>query len=273
LNYPFEIELFVIGVAAGVLGTLVGLGGGFVVIPILRIVFDVSPAATAGASLVMVLANGVSGSLAYLRQGRADVKLALLVSITGIPACIAGALAVRYVSFASFDIVYSFMLIAFFIDIMRRRNKPAVTSRPRLPGLSERVLVDASGQEFRYAWNTPIVLLSGVAIGFIASFFGIGGGIVFLIVFIAVFGLPTHVVTATSLLAILLISPVGVAVHWFEGNIQLALAVPLALGGLLGGQFGPLIARRLSSPQLLTVLAFAVLGTALTLIGRHVHLP
>jgi hypothetical protein len=157
LNYPFEIELFVIGVAAGVLGTLVGLGGGFVVIPILRIVFDVSPAVTAGASLVMVLANGVSGSLAYVRQGRADVKLALLVSITGIPACIAGALAVRYVSFASFDIVYAIMLIAFFIDIMRRRNKPAATSRPRLPGLSERVLVDASGQEFRYAWNTPIV--------------------------------------------------------------------------------------------------------------------
>jgi uncharacterized membrane protein YfcA len=186
LNYPFEIELFVIGVAAGVLGTLVGLGGGFVVIPILRIVFDVSPAVTAGASLVMVLANGVSGSLAYVRQGRADVKLALLVSITGIPACIAGALAVRYVSFASFDIVYAIMLIAFFIDIMRRRNKPAATSRPRLPGLSERVLVDASGQEFRYAWNTPIVLLSGLAIGFIASFFGIGGGIVFLIVFIAV---------------------------------------------------------------------------------------
>jgi uncharacterized membrane protein YfcA len=71
----------------------------------------------------------------------------------------------------------------------------------------------------------------------------------------------------------LFISPVGVLTHWFEGNVDLAFALPLAAGGLVGGQFGPRIARRLSSPQLLTVLAFAVLITALTLLARHLRFP
>jgi uncharacterized membrane protein YfcA len=65
-----------------------------------------------------------------------------------------------------------------------------------------------------------LVLVSGLAIGFIASFFGIGGGIVFLIVFIAAFGMPAHVVTATSMLSMLFIAPVGVVTHWLEGNID-----------------------------------------------------
>jgi uncharacterized membrane protein YfcA len=263
-----SLELLGIGAAAGILGSLIGLGGGFVVIPVLRLVYGISPSLTAGASLVMVLANGISGSIAYLRQGRADVKVALLTAVTGVPACVAGALAVRHVSFAGFDTVYAAMLLLFFIDIMRRRAR---TGPPQLkfPGLRERTLIDARGEVFRYTWNPALVLVSGLAIGFIASFFGIGGGIVFLIVFIAAFGMPAHVVTATSMLSMLFIAPVGVVTHWLEGNIDPSLAVPLALGGLAGGQLGPQIARRLSSPQLLTVLAFAVLATALSLIGSH----
>ena len=273
MNWAFEAGLFAIGVLAGILGTIVGLGGGFVVIPVLRIAFDVSPALTAGASLVMVLANGFSGSAGYLCQGRADVKLALLVSATGIPACIAGALAVRYVSVAGFDSIYALLLIAFFVDIMRRRKHSAEPGRARLRGTTERVLTDAGGHEFRYAWSTPLALGAGLVAGFMASFFGIGGGIVFLVAFIALLGMPAHIVTATSLLAMLFISPVGVLTDWFEGNVDLALALPLAAGGLVGGQFGPRIARRLSSPQLLTVLGIAVLITALTLLARHVRLP
>jgi hypothetical protein len=264
-----SIELGGIGLAAGVLGSLVGLGGGFVVIPVLRLLYDLSPSLTAGASLVMVLSNGISGSIAYLRQRRADVRLALLTAVTGVPACVAGAFAVRHVSFAWFDTIYATLLFAFFVDIMRRRN--AVTPPAwRIPGLRERTLIDGEGNVFRYGWSTPLVLLSGLAIGFIASFFGIGGGIVFLIVFIAVFGMPAHIVTATSLLAMLFIAPVGVLTDWLQGDIDLGYAVPLAVGGLAGGQLGPQIARRLSSPQLLTVLAFAVLATALSLVARHV---
>ncbi|MBD5654725.1 MAG: sulfite exporter TauE/SafE family protein, partial [Candidatus Eremiobacteraeota bacterium] len=103
-------------------------------------------------------------------------------------------------------------------------------------------------------------------------FFGIGGGIIFVMVFIATFRMPPHVVTATSTLAILLTSPAGVIAHAYARDIDWAFALPLAGGGLIGGQIGPRIARRLSSPRLLTVLAGTVLLAALALIVKHLPL-
>ncbi|MBD5653866.1 MAG: sulfite exporter TauE/SafE family protein, partial [Candidatus Eremiobacteraeota bacterium] len=177
--------LVALGALAGVLGTIVGLGGGFVVLPVLRIFYGIAPAATAGISLVMVMANAVSGSFAYVRQRRADVRVAVFIAITGIPASVLGAYLVGQVSFAGFDLLYGALLIYFFIDIVRRRNKKPATFT--VAGLRERRLVDAYGEEFRYLTSAPLILLCGLALGFISSFFGIGGGIIFVMVFIATF--------------------------------------------------------------------------------------
>jgi uncharacterized membrane protein YfcA len=264
------VTLVALGTIAGILGTIVGLGGGFVVVPVLRIVYGIAPATTAGISLVMVLANAVSGSFAYLRQRRADARIAGLIAITGIPASVLGTYLVGRVSFGGFDILYGAMLFYFFIDLMRRRRDPKKPPPLPVAGLHERRLVDAYGEEFRYLTSTPLILASGVALGFVSSFFGIGGGIIFVMVFIAMFRMPPHIVTATSTLAILLTSPAGVISHAVAHDIDWAFAVPLAAGGLMGGQLGPRIARRLSSTRLLSVLAMTVLLAALALILKHV---
>ena len=140
-------------------------------------------------------------------------------------------------------------------------------------GLHERTLVDAYGQEFHVPHEyAPLILACGLALGFVSSFFGIGGGIIFVMVFIAMFRMPPHVVTATSTLAILLTSPAGVISHALAHDIDWAFALPLAAGGLAGGQLGPRIARRLSSPRLLTVLAATILLAAIALAFKHVPL-
>jgi uncharacterized membrane protein YfcA len=269
LNALQAAELAVIGVAAGALGTIVGLGGGFVVIPILRLAYGVAPATTAGISLVMVLANAISGSVAYLRQGRADVRLALLVAATGIPASILGAFVVHRASVVSFDLLYAGLLVYFALDILRRRNDPANRGAIRVPGLKERTLTDSSGAVFRYSTSTPLVLLCGLILGFTSSFFGIGGGAVFVIFFIAMFAMPTHIVTATSTLAILLTAPVGVASHAYAGDVDWGFALPLAFGALVGGQVGPKIARRMTPSKILLLLACAMLITAASLVARE----
>jgi len=260
--------LVVLGMLAGVLGTIVGLGGGFVVIPALRIAYNVAPATTAGVSLVMVLANSISGSVAYFRQRRADARIALLIAATGIPASLLGTYLVRRVSFAGFDLLFGALLVYFFIDIMRRRARKERLGIP-VAGLHERRLTDAYGQEFSYLSSTPLVLATGLAFGFASSFFGIGGGIIFVMVFIGVFRMPPHVVTATSTLAILLTAPVGVLSHAYAHDVDWSYALPLAAGGLAGGQIGPPIARRLSSPRLLTVIASTILLAALALVLKH----
>lgn len=252
------------------LGTLVGLGGAFVVIPVLRLFFALSPAVTAGVSLFMVLANGISGSYAYLRQGRADVRIALWTSVTAIPFSILGTILVRRASVASFDLLYGAMLVYFFFDIMRRRNASAdPASGFLIGGARPRTLVDARGETFEYHMSVPLALACGVVIGLASTFFGIGGGVIFVLTSIALLRMPAHVATATAIVTMLLTAPVGVASHIVAGDVNWMFALPLAAGGIIGGQVGPRIARRLTTPQLLTVLAYALLFAALALAARH----
>jgi uncharacterized membrane protein YfcA len=270
LNPLLVAELAAIGAVAGVVGSLLGLGGAFIIIPILRLVFGLPPAETSAVSLVMVVANSLSGSIGYLRNGRADVRLALVVAITGIPASVIGAYLVGKVSLAGFDYLYGAMLVYFFFDIMWRRNRPPATGPVNAPDAKERTLVDADGIRYTYATSVSLSLACGVVMGLVASFFGVGGGVVFVIFFIALLRMPTPIVTATSTLAIVLTSPAGVLWHVVNGNVDWSYALPLAAGGLVGGQFGPRLALRMSSPQLLTVLAYAMLLAAGTLILKHV---
>jgi uncharacterized protein len=242
-------ELFVLGGAAGMLGSLVGLGGGFLAVPILRIVFSVAPVGVSGAALVMVLANALSASLAYIRQRRVDVRAASLISATGIPASVFGAILVRYIPPVGFDLLYGALLSYLSIDVLRKRAAPR-----------EHSLV--------YRENIPLLLGAGLFMGFSSSFFGIGGGLI-AIPALMLLRMHPHAVTATSTFAILLTSPVGVVAHQFEHDIDWNLALPLALGGIVGGQIGPRIARRLSSPRLLTVTAITLLAAAVGLIFRH----
>ena len=261
--------LLAIGGFSGVLGTTVGLGGGFIAVPLLRLAFGTLPAAAAGASLVMVVANAVSGSIAYTRQKRADFLTAVLVGIGGLPGSIAGALLVRHASPSSFDALYGALLVVFFGYILRRRTRPNATRVATFAGMRERTLVDAYGERFTFGFHPPAAIAIGIVLGFMSSFFGIGGGVIFFAAFISVFGMPAHIISATSTLAILLTSPAGVAAHALQGDIDWQVAAPLAFGGTLGGQIGPRIARRLSSRALVTTLAFAIFLAGLALALNH----
>jgi uncharacterized membrane protein YfcA len=242
-------ELFVLGGAAGMLGSLVGLGGGFLAVPVLRIAFSVAPVGVSGAALVMVLANALSASYAYVRQRRVDIRAASWIAATGIPASVLGAIFVRYIPAVDFDLLYGALLIYLSIDVIRKRNAPREHSRV-------------------YREHIPFLLGAGLFMGFSSSFFGIGGGLIVIPVLLLL-GMRTHAVTATSTFAILLTSPVGVITHHFEHDIDWSLALPLAFGGTVGGQIGPRIAERLSSPRLLTVMAITLLAAAVGLILRH----
>lgn len=264
------LTLVAVGTLAGMLGSMVGLGGGFVVIPVLRLFYGLAPATTAGVSLVMVAANAASGSLAFFRQGRVDLRLALVVAITALPASLLGTHLVHQVNALGFDALYFVLLVYLATTVIRNRNaKPP--KEPRLIlGAKLRTLRDASGAEYRYAVSTPVLLLCGIAIGLLSSFFGIGGGVVFVSLLVVIFGMPAHIVTATSTFALLLTAPVGVIAHEVAGDIAWPLAIPLAIGGLIGGQLGAAAARLLSSRQLMTVLATSMILAALGLVLRHI---
>jgi len=246
------LALFLIGAAASIFGSLVGLGGGFVIIPVLRIVYGVPPTQVAGTSLVLVLANTAASTVGYLRDRVVDLRLAVPFTLGAVPGSILGVLAVRKLSPTGFDFAYGIVLVVLAILVVRRRS---VVSRP----LEERT----------FAHNPWIGVIAGVGIGFFSSLFGIGGGVVLIPLLLIAARMPPHVVTATSAFVITTTAPVGVVTHALEGHVDWVFTLPLVLGGLAGGSVGPAIAKRVSSPALITLLATALSLSAIGLALRH----
>jgi hypothetical protein len=246
------LGIFALGTIASVFGSLVGLGGGFVVIPVLRIFFGIPAAEAAGTSLVMVLANTGAASVRYLRHGTADMRLAIPIAIGAVPGSVLGVIAVKHFSNLVFDVAYGVVLVMNSALVLRRR---AAVPRP----IGERT--------FAHDWRVGLV--AGVGVGFFSSLFGIGGGVVMIPLLLIAARMAPHVVTATSSLVITVTSPVGVLAHALAGDVDWALALPLVLGGLVGGTIGPSIARRVSSPRLTTLLAIALMLAAVSFALRH----
>ena len=266
------LELFAFGVLASFLGSVVGLGGGFIAIPILRIVFHLPPALAAGTSLFLVTANVASASVSFLRQGRVDLRLGVTMGLLGIPGSIGGAIVLQHFDPKGFDLLYALLLAVFALDLLWRGSPEQRTvSMRKLPWGKERQFYDRlSGETYTYAESLPLVVIAGLATGFLSSFFGIGGGILVVPLLLRVFMLPTHIVSATSHFVILLSSPFGLVAHGLSGDIDWSYALPLAAGAVVGAQFGAETARRLSTPALVRTLAIVLIVAAVSLIAQHV---
>jgi uncharacterized membrane protein YfcA len=253
----FALELFAAALFASVFGSMVGLGGGFVLVPILRLFFGFSPADAAGTSLVLIVANSASGAFTYLLQRRVHLKIGLLIAAGGLPGSILGAVLSLRISPRLFDTILAALLIAVAIDMSWNAER-------RIAGRAEHHRVAAiKGMSYRAA------LALGFVVGIFSSLFGLGGGIILVPTFLYFSELPAHAVSATSHFAILLTSPVGLVVHILQRDIIARDILPLVAGGLLGGPIGARVSMRLRSPQLLIVVAIALVTAAVTLVWRQ----
>ncbi len=236
---------------------MVGLGGGFILVPILRLFLGFSPAYAAGTSLILIVANSASGAFTYLLQRRVHLKIGWLIAAGGLPGGILGAIASLHISPRLFDTILAVLLVAVSVDM-------ALNAQRRMAGRPEHHRVAAiKGMSYRAA------LALGFVVGIFSSLFGLGGGIILVPTFLYFSELPAHAISATSHFAILLTSPVGLAVHILQHDIVAHDIVPLVAGGLLGGPVGARLSLRLRSPQLLIVVAVALLIAAVTLVWRQ----
>jgi uncharacterized membrane protein YfcA len=251
--------LFVVSACAGALGSMVGLGGGFILVPVLRLAFGFAPAEAAGTSLLLIVASSASATVTYFLQRRVHVRIGVLIAIGGLPGSILGGFASQHISAPVFDIVLAVMLIAVAGDMAWNAGK-------RMRGRPEHEHVRAlKGMSYRAA------LLMGVVVGVFSSLFGVGGGVVMVPAMLYFSELPIHAISATSQFGILLTSPVGLAFHAVARDIDVHDVVPLFAGGLIGGPIGARLSLKLKSPQLVFAVACALLIVAASLIWRHLR--
>jgi uncharacterized membrane protein YfcA len=241
--------LFLIGFVASVFGSMVGLGGGFIIVPVLRILFGLSPPVAAGTSLALVIANGASSSVSYLLQRRVNLRTGWLVAAGGIPGGILGALAVKNAPPRLFDWLFATFLILVAADIIANRRKRA---------------------EAAAAEKTLVILGMGFVVGFVSSLFGVGGGVILIPSLLYFTALPVHAISATSQFAILLTSPVGFITHALQRDVEWTYAIPLTLGGLLGGPVGARFSATMKSRSLMLCVAVALTIAAVALVYRYI---
>jgi uncharacterized protein len=261
--------LVALGFAVGVFGTLVGAGGGFILTPILLLLYPRSAARLLTAiSLVVVFFNAASGSVAYARQRRIDYRSGSVFALATLPGSVLGALLAGAVSRTLFNTLMGVALIAMSVWLAAE-HEPAEPKEN--PGGSPRVITDRQGHIYRYQAKVREGALYSVAVGFASSFLGIGGGVVHVPLMATVLGFPTHLATATSHFVLVFMAASGSLTHVLTGTFShgqgLHRALELSIGVIVGAQVGARLSQRLSGRHIQRLLAAGLLGLGVRLVA------
>lgn len=256
----------------GAFGTLVGAGGGFVLVPILLLLYpNRDPATITAMSLLVVWANASSGSVAYARQRRIDYRSGIYFAIATLPGAIAGAIVVGYVPRRLFDAVFAAMLVGLGGYLFFRSGMQAIQAPVTGRGVIRRDITDSAGHRFVYSYSLPKGLAISAVVGFVSSLLGIGGGVIHVPVMATVLHFPVHIAAATSHFVLAFMAAEGTMVHLANGTLSpdraLVQALLISLGAVPGAQLGARLSNRLQGALIIRALA-----VALVLVGARLAL-
>lgn len=257
-----------VGIAVGTYGTLIGAGGGFVLVPILLLIYPTaSPAQVTAVSLAVVFVNAASGSLGYYRLRRADYRTGIVLALATLPGAVLGALVVGAVPRRAFNLILGVLLIVVSLMLLiRPHGRVPLLVRSRFA--VTRVLVDSDQNRYEYRFNLGLAALLSTMIGFLSSLLGIGGGIIHVPLLTTFFAFPARVAAATSQFVLMMMAATGSITHLLHHDYGSLLGVTLALavGVLVGAQFGALLSRRIGASLIIRLLALALGGVGIRLL-------
>ena len=240
-----DLWLLLLGFAAGVLGSMIGLGGGIVVVPVLTFL-GFSPALAASNSLFAAFSNAVASSASYAKQKRIEYSLGLKLGLLAIPGTVLGAFISHDITPSLFKILFGIVLIVSSVYIFSRRKM-----EPKKYNLSKQVMVLATGASF-FA-------------GIISSLFGIGGGIVFVPLMVIAVGLSMKIAAPTSQFILLFVSASGMIVHALLGHPDFYQALLLAIGAFGGGLVGSRLSLEITEKKLRIIVTIVMIAAAIKL--------
>jgi uncharacterized membrane protein YfcA len=270
--------LFPLGLLIGAFGTLIGAGGGFILVPILLLVYpNDNTNLITSISLAVVFFNALSGSWAYGRMGRIDYKSGMIFAVATIPGAIMGAIATSYVPRHAFDIAFGIIMISAGVflwvaaadDHVRAQAHATELANGDLPARwTLRDLTDADGVRHRYAYNPAIGIPLSVFVGFISSLLGVGGGFIHVPALTGLLNFPVHVATATSHFVLAVMALTGTLVHVASGVFAHGVrrTAILAVGVLFGAQAGARLSNRVGGKWIIRGLALAMVFVGIRLI-------
>jgi uncharacterized membrane protein YfcA len=242
-----------------------------VLVPVLLFLYPIeTPEQLTAVSLAVVFANAASGSVAYLRARRVDIRTAALFAATALPGSIAGAFTSRLLTRGMFAVLLGLVLLTLSLGLLVNPDR-----RLRFTGLAAteyRDLTDTSGTTYRYQFNLPLGMAASIVVGFASSILGIGGGIIYVPFMTQVLGFPPHVATATSHAVLAIMAGTASVTHLVQGAYSHVVfrTIFLAGGVIVGAQVGARMSERVRGAWLIRLLAIALLLVGLRLLAAPV---
>jgi len=285
------VAVFGMGAAVGLLSGIFGVGGGFLMTPLL-IMLGIPPTVAAASDSNQIVGASTSGTLAHLRLGNVDIKMGLLLLIGGILGGFAGVRIIqilRHAGNADFLINVTYVLMLGFVggymfieslQAMRKAKAPAksVPEEQKKSSAFARfqaslpMQMDFARSGVRMSPVMPLVL--GVFVGILSAVMGVGGGFIMVPVMVYLLRMPMHVVAGTGLFQ-MLFTCISVTIMQAVSNhtVDFTLALLLLIGSSLGAQVGVKVGKKLNGEQLKILLASLVLLVMLKILYQLLVTP
>jgi len=241
-----EIWLIPLGFIAGILGSIIGLGGGIIIVPVLTFM-GFPPTLAVSNSLFAVFSNSVGATAAYAKQKRVEFSLGWKLGLMAVPGTILGAFISSDLSSEIFKVLFALVLIssASYIFLKRKIEEKSVD-------ISRLLLVFSAGASF-FA-------------GIISSLFGIGGGLIFVPLMVVALGISMKRAAPTSQFILMFASFSGLIVHSMLGHPDYYQALLLSIGAFAGGILGARLSLEIKENKLKIIVVIVLIAAAIKMI-------
>ncbi len=270
----FVVLLFLISIVAGVLGSLIGLGGGVVVVPVLTLLFHIDIRLAIGASIVSVIATSSGAAAAYVRERMTNLRAGMFLEIATTTGAVSGAYLTTVLPAQALFILFGAVLAYSAVATYRKRHsaEPLTVSHDRLANyfdLHGSYFDQFDQKEVAYkVVGTKVGLFMMYVAGMVSALLGIGSGALKVPAMDIAMHLPMKVSTATSNFMIGVTAAASAGFYFARGQIDPIIAAPVAAGVLAGSMFGAKVLGKIESKTVRLIFVVVLIVISIEMFQR-----
>jgi uncharacterized protein len=271
----FFLVLFLASIAAGILGSIAGIGGGLVVIPVLTLLFGVDIHYAIGASIVSIIATSSGAAATYVRDRITNLRIGMFLETGTTIGAIIGAAVAAYLSEVILETIFGTILIISLIPLLRKIGQEFPTFQ-ELKGLAKKLnlrgdYTERDGRQIEYNATSPGKGLLGMLVaGLISGLLGLGSGTFKVLSMDLWMKLPMKVSTTTSNFMIGVTAAASAGIYFTRGDVNPLIAAPVALGILVGSTTGTRFLIRAKNTAIRKIFALVLAASAVEMILRAI---
>jgi len=260
-----EVLLPVLGFLIGTIASMVGVGGGVFIVPLLTLVYEFSPSHAVGTSLATIVFTSLASTAYYSRQKRIYYKTGLVLAISTVPGAYLGAYFTEIIQEQMLGLVFGVFVLLVALRMILKLD----SSGNKRSNTEKSDPVDSESSLFARKDKVLLGVVLGFFGGLSSGLLGIGGGSLMVPIMVLAMGIPMHITVATSMFTMIFTSTSGIIEHFRLDNIHFDYAFLLVLGTVFGAQLGAYTSKRVSGRNLRRIFGLVLIIVSARMILKY----